>query len=613
MYLLFALVGACAEAPRSGAPCMTDLDCAFDRICLNRECTDPPPGCVENCDDDPPPPPPPPPGPCTDHSDCAFGERCDFETGRCIDASRVDACETDADCDPPNTICDDDVKRCVVGCNDDPCHVGYVCNEATGHCEPAPTCGVDRFEPNDSSGDASRPSRHESNLRACASDDDYYALDLIAGDAVEARLDFDPAEGAVTFELLGETATTSVMPGLTSLAFDVPASGVYNFRVHLDEDRGDVLGAPYELAFDIELAPCVDDDDEDDDAPGQAKPAAGTITGRRLCEADDDYFMIDAVTDDVLRIDASFGHDEGNLDVELIDPNGVVVADGTSTSDDETVMHTVATDGMHYVRVFLAGDAGTVAGVPYALSVGHTTPPRCVADGFEPNDSSAAATPLTAGAHSSLSICPSDEDFYSFVAPPNASLSIDVAFSDAEGDIDLELLDATGTQVALSDSDTDDESIRHTVTSSGTYVVRVLLWGDDGSVPGNVYDLDLGVSACLYDAMEPNDARTSAVATPLGTHSNLASCPSNEDWYAVQIGAGQTLDASVTFSHAEGDIDIQLYNPQGATVVSSVTASDNEQLALQSLNGGTYTLRVYLYADTGSQPGNPYDLSLSLR
>ena len=192
-------------------------------------------------------------------------------------------------------------------------------------------------------------------------------------------------------------------------------------------------------------------------------------------------------------------------------------------------------------------------------------------------------------------------------------MSVDVAFTDAEGDIDVELLDGAGAQLAISETNTDDESITYTTTSSGTYVVRVFLWGDDGSVPGNTYDLDLGVAACPFDPLEPNDARTSARAVSPGTFSGLGSCPMNEDWYAVSIGAGQTLDVNVAFAHAEGDIDIQLYNSSGATVVSSVTATDDEALSLQSSAGGTYTLRVYLYADTGSSPGNVYDLSLSLR
>ena len=70
------------------------------------------------------------------------------------------------------------------------------------------------------------------------------------------------------------------------------------------------------------------------------------------------------------------------------------------------------------------------------------------------------------------------------------NIAVDLTFTHAEGDIDLELLDPTGTVAASSATTTDDESLTHTATAAGVWTIRVTLSSDSGSQTGNSYGLE---------------------------------------------------------------------------------------------------------------------------
>jgi subtilisin-like proprotein convertase family protein len=77
----------------------------------------------------------------------------------------------------------------------------------------------------------------------------------------------------------------------------------------------------------------------------------------------------------------------------------------------------------------------------------------------------------------------------------------------------------------------------------------------------------------------------------------------DEDWYAFSAYAGASVVIDCQFTHAEGDIDIELLDPSGNRVDNSVSTSDDEQLSSVLPSAGIYYIRVY-FADAG----NPYDL-----
>ena len=111
------------------------------------------------------------------------------------------------------------------------------------------------------------------------------------------------------------------------------------------------------------------------------------------------------------------------------------------------------------------------------------------------------------------------------------------------------------------------------------------------------------------DAFEPDDTCAAAAPVGNGIYSNLVVKSTDEDWYALLIGSGEHLTATLTFTHAYGNINAQLYGPCGGAVLLSATGTGNTETFSYTNPGAqaTFHLRVYLANDTR----NEYTLAVS--
>ncbi len=150
------------------------------------------------------------------------------------------------------------------------------------------------------------------------------------------------------------------------------------------------------------------------------------------------------------------------------------------------------------------------------------------------------------------------------------------------------------------------------------------LYGGPSSCADESYD-DYGAFATTYssissllaagtdDAYENNDTCATARAMTAGTYSNLVVqrySGGDEDGYSISVPAGATLTATVNFTHASGDIDMQLYGTCGGAVLRSSTGTTNSETFSQTNSGGSavsYLVRVYLANDTRAT----YSMTLS--
>jgi len=151
------------------------------------------------------------------------------------------------------------------------------------------------------------------------------------------------------------------------------------------------------------------------------------------------------------------------------------------------------------------------------------------------------------------------------------------------------------------------------------------LYGGPSSCSDESYD-DYGAFATTYssissylaagsdDSYENNDSCSAARAMTAGSYSGLVVkryASGDEDWYKVTVNNGQTLTITLSFTHAYGDIDLQLYNACGGSVIASSTGTGNsEQVTYTNSSGAsaTYYARVYLYNDTR----NTYSMTISI-
>lgn len=105
------------------------------------------------------------------------------------------------------------------------------------------------------------------------------------------------------------------------------------------------------------------------------------------------------------------------------------------------------------------------------------------------------------------------------------------------------------------------------------------------------------------DPFEPNQTRRTA--SPLKPGDYKALFCNQEDWYAVDVPAGQRLEVSLTFEHGKGDLELEITDPRGKLIGWSRGTQNEEAAAVTPRAAGQVFVRVH-GADA------PYDLHAGL-
>ncbi len=107
----------------------------------------------------------------------------------------------------------------------------------------------------------------------------------------------------------------------------------------------------------------------------------------------------------------------------------------------------------------------------------------------------------------------------------------------------------------------------------------------------------LSLSATVDDYMEDNDSFGNASWVTQNNYTNLMIIESDEDWFQFNLNTGDTIDVEIYFNHSKGDLDLELYDPLGATFSRAVSDStlDYENLTFTSDVSGAWRIRVYHY------------------
>jgi hypothetical protein len=119
--------------------------------------------------------------------------------------------------------------------------------------------------------------------------------------------------------------------------------------------------------------------------------------------------------------------------------------------------------------------------------------------------------------------------------------------------------------------------------------------------PDHRCDVDSGecTPGCRDDGMEPNNERESALALDFGQADiyqaeALRACEQDGDWYRFDTpAAGWRARVLISFSHADGDIDAQLFPPADAAPIRAQSGDDNEVLEGEGAAGSWH---LYVYA-----------------
>jgi len=114
------------------------------------------------------------------------------------------------------------------------------------------------------------------------------------------------------------------------------------------------------------------------------------------------------------------------------------------------------------------------------------------------------------------------------------------------------------------------------------------------------------------DSFEPNDTCGGNPNIAVGTHSGLIVKGVDDDWYEISVPSGAQLTVNLSFTHANGDIDQQLWVNCADSTYTDISAGVGNSESVSWLNTGsganTVAWKVYLYNDQR----NSYSMSVSL-
>lgn len=456
-------------------------------------------------------------------------------------------------------------------------------------------------------------------------DDDYYILSIPAGYVtLDVTCAFLHANGDLALELFDvqqvSLASSDTLTDDETVSISVNPNGG---TIYILVSGADGTGANYDLTWTFGIEDIYEDNDSlatAADITANPNTLLSEINGYST-QTDSDFYLVTLPANSIrLNVDVFFSHSLGNIDVNIYNHDAVPsrIASANSTTDNESLSAPVAlTGGVYYIEV-TGADSNNYYDLIWSVDVD---------DPYEENDDK--TTPYDLSASDGIRLSDGlglgmqyDEDWYSFTTSVGAlTLSVLIDdFSDAAGNIDLELYDASDKLVAASTDGVNSEAIKIAVNPAGeSFKVRVF-----GKDKGNSYDLLWSSSTkdiyednnFVEDFYDISDQEGVWLSADLGQASQ-----SDDDWYQIVVSTGATtLTIDCSFMHADGDIDLELYrldptadgektdpglDQRKPTLVDRVTSTDdNEQIVYDTTGApGLYFIRVYF-----GNAGNLYDL-----
>ena len=181
-----------------------------------------------------------------------------------------------------------------------------------------------------------------------------------------------------------------------------------------------------------------------------------------------------------------------------------------------------------------------------------------------------------------------DNDYFSFTLSDGGHVTVDMLFdglNSGGADLNLRLLDSDGlTVLAESLSTTSNEHVEYDFRDAGTYYVRCNRFLGARAD----YTLQLRADPIQYypenDVDQENGSQATADPYGLVQQANLPTAigrlggADTRDWYSFDMVDSAQLNIRLLFTHAVGDLDIELRGPNGELLAYSATVTDNEQI-----------------------------------
>ena len=301
--------------------------------------------------------------------------------------------------------------------------------------------------------------------------------------------------------------------------------------------------------------------------PNNSLNTAATVPGgsswtAAVCGPDQDFFNVPSAPGDQVSLVVVPSNPGALLTVQLLTPQGQVVANGTSGPGGVVTVFVPSALG----RMVLVVRSVSAVTLPYSCTLDIQPGNTCTPDSFEPNDTEAQAAPVNGTA--AARICEMDVDHFQVQVPVGGGrLVVDMVMAADAGDLDLVVLDPMGNEVGASQNGTGQpEHLDLQLSSGGRYVIRVYGWPPGSADAGQgSYVLTASVTSagCMDDPLEPNNDINQAV--PINGGVDAVICPMDLDYFASPNGNNGAL---VRVFEAAGQVNVRVLTPGGQVLVT---------------------------------------------
>jgi Bacterial pre-peptidase C-terminal domain len=324
---------------------------------------------------------------------------------------------------------------------------------------------ADEFEPNDAFAQAAAmgPGAHQ----VVRSGDDHYRVTVPEGHEAVVELTFRHSQGDIDVQVQDIEENYLDSSGGVSdreeVRFGDGVGGDYVLRVY---------GGNEEQAYTVnvrlvEYVPA--DRFEPNDHLEQARDLEpGTYED--LVATQEDWYSVHVPDGQQVRVQIDFNNREADLELAIVDEYGSWLDSSTSSSNQEVVTYGRGTAQQVWIQIY-NGQRN-----PYSMTI--SLEEWAPADEYEPNDTREDAKPIQPGNHAGL-VC-TGEDYYTIQLKGGETLTVNLAFSHDNGDIDLEVGGPAGWAIESSTGITDTESVSVTAEQDGEYYIHVYLGRDNG-------------------------------------------------------------------------------------------------------------------------------------
>lgn len=199
-------------------------------------------------------------------------------------------------------------------------------------------------------------------------------------------------------------------------------------------------------------------------------------------------------------------------------------------------------------------------------------------------------------------IATTEIDWYRFTATTGGSYIFQATTPSSSVDTVIATYTSAGSRVGYNDDITPgsntDSRFTVTLTTGAVYFFGVTNY--TGTAGGAYTWLIDGPATASDDSFENNDTLATAynlgTLTAAQTYTGLKMADAADYFKFTMNGAGTTANSvAIAFTHAQGDLDMKLYNSAGTQVGISQGTGNSETISLNGLAAGTYTVHVYGY------------------